>query len=344
MLTRNPRTLRRAFWAFNSLFLLLFFARLLYGYYYPHDSGANPGQSQAEFSGGRKNYASEKIGNKGAGSGQIALPNQVNPLRQKYEKVATLSARTNQFEQDEATLKRKITAFQAVVQFDQNNGHDGQRVLQLLVGIPPGRFDSFYVEMQQTGRILNKQVTKTDKTNEYLQLNAQITSLSKTRDALLELKSRAGRIDEYIGLVNRILEIETQLQELGVQMGNYDEENEFCSVRFTLSEWQSTHISLAQRLKVAFEWAVEYFCILSLGLVFALIGALILLQILDKIKSSHPPPLHEHLNNIWRQLPKKYWRIGKDSKQLHDFHSKTNSFFAKNVTYPWYLLINFLTL
>jgi len=39
--------------------------------------------------------------------------------------------------------------------------------------VKPERFDSFYLEVQKTGRILSKSITKTDKTNEYLQLNAQ---------------------------------------------------------------------------------------------------------------------------------------------------------------------------
>jgi hypothetical protein len=60
-----------------------------------------------------------------------------------------------------------------VIQYEQNSGNPGSRTLQLLIGVKPERFDSFYTEVQKIGRILSKSITKTDKTNEYLQLNAK---------------------------------------------------------------------------------------------------------------------------------------------------------------------------
>jgi hypothetical protein len=264
-------------------FFLLFAARLTYGYFYP--SGSNDdegiGLSTDAFSVVRKNYASEKF--KG-GPAQQQPEGPTGGQSQKYEKIATLRAKSGQFEEDETRLKGVVKGFDAVIQFEQNTGNPGHRSLQLLIGVRPERFDSFYTEMQKIGRILSKTITKTDKTNEYLQLNAKRISLEKTRNALLELKSRGGRIDEYIGLENRILEIEGQLQELGVQIGDYDEENEFCTVRFSLFEGERSDISLAQRLKVAFEWTVKYYALLWVGLVLGLTAILVALRIWQSLR------------------------------------------------------------
>ena len=155
--------------------------------------------------------------------------------------------------------------------------------MQLQVGIQPEKFDSFYLDIQKIGSVLSKQVTKTDKTNEYRQLNAQVTSLEKVRGALMDLKGKGGRIDEFIGLENRILEIEEQLQELGVKIGNYDEENEFCTVKFALQEGKQKKITFLHRLKVALEWAAKYYLIIITGLCVALFVANLLLIVLDKL-------------------------------------------------------------
>lgn len=254
-----------------GFFVLLFICRLTYGYFYPgialENSVVNiasPGSDDYSIS--RKNYASEKIKTAPpAGAGQAG-----SGLTQKYEKIATLRSKSSRFAEDEAALKRTVKGFDAVIQYEQNTGNEGRRNLNLIIGVQPEKFDSFYVEIQKIGRIIARSVTKTDKTNEFLQLNAKRVSLEKIRNSLLDLKSRSGRIDEYIGLENRILEIEGQLQELGVQLGDYDEENEFCTIRFSMYEGEETRISLAQRLKVAFEWTVKFYLMSALGLCLAL--------------------------------------------------------------------------
>ena len=280
-----PFPLRKTIFWLAALFVFLFVARLIYGYYYP-GTARNNGVTllgSDDFSVSRKNYASEKI------KGESAPQQQQQPSfsqSQKYEKVATLRSKSSQFEADDARLKAMVKGFGAVIQYEQNTGNTGQRSLNLLIGVKPERFDSFYIEIQKIGQILSKSITKTDKTNEYLQLNAKRISLEKTRNALLELKSRGGQIDEYIGLENRILEIEGQLQDLGVQIGDYDEENEFCTVRFSMYEGESSEISLAQRLKVAFEWTVKYYALMMLGLIFGLVAALVLQTILEKVRKA----------------------------------------------------------
>lgn len=280
-----PFPLRKTIFWLAALFVFLFVARLIYGYYYP-GTARNNGVTllgSDDFSVSRKNYASEKI------KGESAPQQQQQPSfsqSQKYEKVATLRSKSSQFEADDARLKAMVKGFGAVIQYEQNTGNTGQRSLNLLIGVKPERFDSFYIEIQKIGQILSKSITKTDKTNEYLQLNAKRISLEKTRNALLELKSRGGQIDEYIGLENRILEIEGQLQDLGVQIGDYDEENEFCTVRFSMYEGESSEISLAQRLKVAFEWTAKYYALMMLGLIFGLVAALVLQTILEKVRKA----------------------------------------------------------
>jgi Domain of unknown function (DUF4349) len=171
-----------------------------------------------------------------------------------------------------------------VIQYENSNGKKGDRKLDLIIGIQPEKFDTFYLDLQSIGSIKSLSISKTDKTNEYRELNAKKLSLEKTLASLNELKQRGGNISDYVGLHDKILEIEGKMQELGVQLGNFDEENEFCTVRFSLIEGQGAReISLFYRLKVAFEWTVKYYLMLMVGAAFALLCVFLLLLILDKM-------------------------------------------------------------
>lgn len=264
-----------------ALFILLFIFRMLYGYF-ATGSDNTTDYSQDFFSSVdnlRKNYASEKIAN------NVNVQNQV-PIasNQKYEKTATVKSKTSDFENDEKNIKKITRQFNAFIQYEQNLGNKGNRELHLLIGVNPISFDSFYTATQQTGTIRAREITKIDKTNEYRKLNAKKVSLETTLSSLNELKSKAGQIGDFVTLHDKILEVETQLQELGVELGDFDTENEFCTVRFSLYEGAAEKkTSLLKRTKIALEWTIKYYALLVFSLVGVCTLTFLLLLIVDKL-------------------------------------------------------------
>lgn len=296
MNTNLKRRARKVFFVALAIFVVLFLGRLTYGYYYPGTTYTTDNDSDnSDVSYSRKNYASESIKKdykadamdvQAASDAKMSISAPPTVNTQKYEKVATLRSKTNKFEEDEKEIKNKIKGFGGVIQYEQNRGNKGNRSLNLVIGIGPEKFDSFCIAVQKIGKITSKQVTKTDMTNEYLQLNAKKVSLEKVRNSLLELKGRPGKIDEYVQLENRILEIEGELQDLGVELGNFDEENEFCTVKFFLTEKEEhkTTISLMQRLKIAFEWTVKFALGMYAIIALMLLGSYLLLLVIDRLR------------------------------------------------------------
>lgn len=267
-----------------GLFLLLFVFRLLYGYTLS-DTVLLHDPSSDFFSGLdlRKNYASEK--SMGYKDGGAASPAPGFATSQKYEKTATTRARSAGFEKDQAALNGRIKSFSGVVQYEQRSGNPGDRQMHLLIGIDPEKFDSFYVSLQSIGKVLSTQVTKVDKTNEYRQLNAKKASLEKTLLSLNELKAKSGQIADYISLHEKIREMESELQDLGVDLGNFDTENEFCSVRFSLYEGAAEKkISLMHRVKVALEWTLQFYALALLCIGGILITSLVVVVLIGKVK------------------------------------------------------------
>lgn len=280
-------TLRHRAWIltrwFIGIFIGLFVFRLIYGYTLPEN--VEIGYDADFFSGIelRKNYASEK--GKGWKTGAADGGFQAPAGDSKYEKTATTRSRSNAYEHDQSRLQEKIKGYDGVIQYEHRAGNPGDRQLHLLIGVDPERFDSFYVAVQSIGRIRSTEITKVDKTNEYRQLNAKRVSLEKTLASLNELRTQSGKIDEYISLHEKIRGIESELQGLGVELGNFDTENEFCSVRFSLYEGATEHkIGLAQRLKAALEWTLEFFAISIVCIVGVTLASLIIVLLIDRLR------------------------------------------------------------
>lgn len=274
------------FWKISKLFggvFILFFAfRLLYGFVAPNSSSGSDYSDNffSSIDNLRKNYASEKVAMKGdvQASSNIAS-------NQKFEKTASIKTKTSEFEKDEKTLKAKAKKYNSVIQYEQNLGQKGSRQIHLLIGVNPALFDSLYLDLQKIGFIKATEITKVDKTNEYRQLNAKKTSIEKTLQNLNELKSKGGQIADFVALNDKILEIEEKAQELGVELGNFDSENEFCTVKLSMYEGATEkNVSFIHRIKIELEWTIKYFAIFVFSLLGLSLTIFVFLLIVDKTK------------------------------------------------------------
>lgn len=267
---------------FTGLFIVLFTFRLIYGYVVTDTTYSTDYSSDFfnSLDNVRKNYASEKS----MKFSEVQMQSTA-ASNQKFEKTASIKTKTSEFEKDEKLIKSKTKSYNAVIQYEQNAGQKGNRQIHLLIGVNPALFDSFYVAIQTIGVVKNSEITKVDKTNEYRQLNAKKTSIERTLQALNELKAKGGQISEFISLSDKILEVEEKLQELGVELGNFDAENEFCTVKFSLYEGSTEKsISFIHRVKVALEWTINYFAVIIITLAVLSLTIFILLLIVDKLK------------------------------------------------------------
>ena len=274
-------------------FFVFFGLRLVYGYLeYPDGKIEYEGYDDDSFNFSVRNFASyEKSGpsiKSHVESAPADVPDAMETGRKetgvmKYEKVGVVRSRTSRYDRDERNVRTLIGQFGALVQFEQSSGLRGNRVLHLGLGIVPEKFDEAVARFRKIGRLRSIRVDKTDKTNEYRELRAKRVSLEKTRDALIALKGR-GSVEEAISLENRIFDIEQELQSLGVTLGEFDTENEFCTVKLSLSETSFNSIPFVSRLKRAFEWTVKFYLGFLTVLLLGALFVLIIIVILEKLR------------------------------------------------------------
>lgn len=282
-------TFRKALLWVLAGFFLLFFLRLGYGYLqYPdgkaHEQYNHNSDYSVDFDFDKKNYASSKYdkgGNRAAPapSGVSVATPPKGEYDQKYEKVGTMSSRTDSFERDNKKVRDIIKQYNGLIQYELQSGLKGSRYMHLAVGIPPDNFDAAVDAMKQVGKLTGIRVDKSDKTNEFQKLSAVKATLEAHLNALMALKGQSGKIEEYMNLESKIEDINSQLQNLGVSLGEFDSQNEFCTVKFTLSEvkYKNNIIPLYSRLYHAFTFTVRYYgtimLTLFLGAGFVLIAA-----------------------------------------------------------------------
>lgn len=228
---------------------------------------------------GKKNYATER---------QVfrkeSMPAAAVTIDQKYERVATVVTRSSEFEKSEKTIRTNIAKYNAVVQYEQNAGLKGSRTLVLTIGVLPDKFDSMVGDVKKIGELISVEVNKFDKTSEFKEIASKRAALEKSRASLIALKSRGGSIKEFVDLEKQILDIENQVQSLGVTLGDFAEENEFCTVQFTLSETRTTRASLLRRLITSLGWAAKAYAAATLIIFFAALGILIITVLVEKFK------------------------------------------------------------
>ena len=281
------RKLLKGLALFAAAFPTLFVLRLLYGYTTGPTAtfGLGDAQSLSSFDAMPKNYASARKDKgewKGGAQAQSQGPVAVD---QKYEKIATLRSESGDFERDERAVRDAIRTHNALIQFEQSSGLAGRRSLRMSIGVPPDRFDAMLVQVRRIGALTALQVNKTDKTNEYKDLNAKRVSLEKARDALVRLKVQGGRIEELTNLEDKILAIEENIQKLGVRLGEFDAENEFVTIQLELHEKNAApRISFAHRVKVALEWTVAAYIGLVVLFFLAALSTLMAIKILEKLR------------------------------------------------------------
>lgn len=211
-------------------------------------------------------------------------------IEQKYEKVAAIESGTEKYDDDEKQARAAIKQHNALIQEEAASSSNELRRLYLVIGVPPDSFDSIVSALKGIGKLESSNVTKTDKTNDFLELKAKRTTLEKARDSLVAMKAQGGKIDELVKLEQEILKVEDQIQGLGVQLGQFDKVNEFCTARFNLAETKvatkrSPHFAY---LVESLQWASSVY-LMWLGIaVVGLLAVIFVIIIIEKSKIFRP--------------------------------------------------------
>lgn len=194
-----------------------------------------------------------------------------------YEKTGQISSGSTNFTDDEERVRKAIVTHKSVIFDEKASGIAPERKLSLGISVPPERFDSLLEELTHVGQLRAINVEQKDRTGEFRRLHAQRQSLKKYQEAILKLRvANKPSIDDALKLEQKILEIEKDIQTLGVQLGDLLGKEPFYNLFIAFQEYPSGSrldrtLTVARRLESGFIWAIGWWfmAILGLGLLVA---------------------------------------------------------------------------
>jgi len=249
----NMRIAKRVFALLVLLFLLLFAGKLVYNltavdrdypsYYFDY----------GEF------FSNRTVNNFVSNTVNFGEASTTPDFEQKYERIASLEVKSLEFDADLEKSQAAIEAHRGLVQMENSGGLEGERRVQLTIGVRPEAFDALREELAQIGRVVRTDIVTRDMTNEYLQLFAEKESLTRRLEHYEALQAQGGSLQDQLALELKLMEADGELQKILVRLGEYSGERALCTVDFTLTEGR--RLNLGREMEDAVVWAAGVFAV-----------------------------------------------------------------------------------
>jgi len=285
---KNRTKLRRLFFLTGAIFVLVFALRFSYDLFFDSNVNRQPDVFGLNYSVSLgldrpfllQNIATDRIVQRDIAGNTVAID-------QKYEKTANISSISHNFDNDHERLRHLIENYDAMVQAETLRGLPGDQTLTITIGVAPDQFDDMVNSLRELGTLRSFTVNRVDKTDEFNNLLAQQEVLRMTRESYAALQALGGSIQDMLLLQDRILQVETELQHLGVSLGIFDTGHSFCTINLTLREQEPSFITLQFVVAIAFSslaWTAAAVAI-TLSIALGMLGAIALgLWLWDKVK------------------------------------------------------------
>lgn len=112
----------------------------------------------------------------------------------------------------------------------------GKRTVTVQVRIPSDSFDQSMMQVEALGKVLNKQVTTQDVTEQFVDTDARVRNLRKTEERLLEHLSRAGVLEEVLRMEEELSRVRENIERMEGQLRFLTDRVSFSTISITLQE------------------------------------------------------------------------------------------------------------
>jgi hypothetical protein len=106
--------------------------------------------------------------------------------------------------------------------------------------VPAANFDATIDELSKVGKVQNEQITGTEVSAQYLDLQTRLDNAIAQRAAMLTLLTQAKTITDMIAVQNQISQITGQIEQLKGQIKYLDDHTAFSALTVTMTEAAAT--------------------------------------------------------------------------------------------------------
>lgn len=156
-----------------------------------------------------------------------------------------------------ADLEAKYNA--VVTSSDESTYNNNRHYLYLTVRVPSGQFHDFMNGSSVLGAVRNQSINRSDITKAYNDHTIEAEALKIQLTRLQDMLAKAETIEDMLAIEDRLLNVETRLNQLNSVIDNMDMDVAYSTVNITINEviqyspGTKKDATFLDRLKIAFE-------------------------------------------------------------------------------------------
>ncbi|MBX7258767.1 MAG: DUF4349 domain-containing protein [Candidatus Hydrogenedentes bacterium] len=112
----------------------------------------------------------------------------------------------------------------------------GRRSIMVQIRVPANRFDESMGQLDALGKVLNKQVTTQDVTEEFVDTDARSRNLKATEARLLDHLNRAGKLEDILRIEQEVTRVREEIERLDGRLRFLNDRVQYSTIQITLQE------------------------------------------------------------------------------------------------------------
>lgn len=162
--------------------------------------------------------ASEEFSSdKSANVGDISKP--LNPGERLVIRDASLGIETEDVQAADQKIRDMVAARGGYVLSSSVSGSDADIVIYLSLKVPSADLDAVLSEIEVLShKVRYRNMSGSDVTTEYIDLEGRLTSLEASRDRMLELLKKAEKIEDAVAVNQALTDVQGQIESVTGQM------------------------------------------------------------------------------------------------------------------------------
>lgn len=112
----------------------------------------------------------------------------------------------------------------------------GRRSVSMQVRVPAAQFDACMTRAESIGKVLNKQITTQDVTEEYVDTDARTRNLKKTEERLLDHLNRYGELNQVIQVEQELTRVRGEIERFEGRLKYLSHRAAYSTMTITLRE------------------------------------------------------------------------------------------------------------
>lgn len=150
---------------------------------------------------------------------------------------ASLTLQVKSADQTEQKVRELVERLGGYVVKSETSGDDERRSVRLTVKVPSPRFDealNTLTSSQYAGKVLNRNVSGQDVTEEYVDLESRLRALKATESRLLDFLKDAKTVPEALQVNQQLTDLQTQIEQVTGRMKYLDQSTGFSTINLEL--------------------------------------------------------------------------------------------------------------